>query len=260
MNIVLKVKDVPIIFTADEVAAVLAGDKTTHRVIIDDETAFSLSVIEKQNRADIENQRTEGDTVYLDFDYDMHLKSGETISTLKIKSPFGGVGDRLWTQEEHRPVAWSFDDGDVVIAYRDGKRQRHDILTDEEFETNPNDDYLIAVCDELIERGVPMEDEQFLLEIPEHLPYWRTAEVMPQFASRASLEITSIKVERLNVLNMTDSEIKSEGADHFTVNSLVDDDRISFYQTLFSRHWDAKSPSCTWGVNPWVLVLGLKKI
>lgn len=260
MNAVLEIKDTPVALTADEVAAGLAGDKTSHRVIIDDETAFSLSVIEKQNPADIENQYTEGDTVYLDFDYEMHLKSGETISTLKVKSPFGGVGDRLWAQEEHRPVAWSFDDGDVMIAYRDNKKQRHEILTEEELELNPNDDYLIAVCDELIERGVAIEGERFLLEIPENLPYWRTAAVMPKFASRVGFEITSLKIERMSVLNMTDSEIKSEGADHFTVNPLVTDDRISFYQTLFSRHWDIKNPSCTWGVNPWVLVIGLKKI
>lgn len=260
MTTVLEVKDTPITFTADEVAAVLAGDKKAHRVLIDDETAFSLSIIEKENPADIENQRIEGDTVYLDFDYDMHLKSGETINTLKIKSPFGAIGDQLWVQEEHRPVAWSFDDGDVMIAYRDGKRQRHDILTDEEFELNPNDDYLIAVCDELIKRDVPMEDERFLLQDLANLPYWRTAEVMPKFASRAKLEITGIKVERLNVLNMTDNDIKAEGADHFTGSALVNDHRISFYQTLFSRYWDAKNPTCTWGENPWVLVLELKTI
>ena len=255
-----EVMDAPIAFVTDEVAAAFAGEKSSHRVMIDEDSAFKLSVIEKENPADIKNQRVEGDTIYFDFDFDMHLKSGETVSTIGVKTPFGGIGSHLWVQEEHRPVGWDFDCGEATLEYKDGKRHTHSVQTEEEFELNPNDDYLIAICEELLKREVPIKNERFLLEIPTHLPYWRTATEMPKFASRLGFEIVGMRIERLNLLSMTDDDIKAEGADHYTVSGLVADRRIGFYQTLFLRHWDAKTPSCTWGENPWVCVLELKKI
>lgn len=182
---------------------------------------------------------------------------------LCIQSPFGKAGDILWVKERHRPVAWSFDDGEVLIEYADGEKRWQYPLTEEELETNPNDDYMIAICDELIDRKVPMKkdnDELFDLDNLENLPHWREADVMPVFASRLAFKITGITVEKLNFLNLTDEDIKAEGADFFTNSAINNEPRISFYQNLFAGHWDKKHPHFKSGTNIWVFNLQIEKI
>ena len=112
--------------------------------------------------------------------------------------PFGKVGDRLWVQEKHQPVSWSFDDGEVTLLYLDGSKRCLNYLTEEEFDTNPNDDYLIEICDELIARGVPIKEdsETFDISSRKDLPHWRSADAMPRWASRLLLEVTDIRIER----------------------------------------------------------------
>ena len=135
------------------------------------------------------------------------------------RCPFGAIGDRLWVQEEHRPIGWSFDDGDVRIQYQDGKDLRCEIQTWEEVESNPNDDYLIAICDELNNRNVPMKEgtDFFDMEDESNLPHWRNAADMPKFASRALLEITDIRIERIKDISEADAKamgLKPDYCDH----------------------------------------------
>lgn len=245
--------ETPIILSKDELASALAGVKTQLREPV---------VAKKWNP----NNYREAQLLSSD-DENMGLqaffKDDESESWLGTKCPFGNIGDVLWVQEKHRPIAWSFDDGDVLIEYEDGKTKRNESLTEEEIELNPNDDYMIAICDELLDRKVPMQEENdtlFDLDNKENLPYWRDAELMPRFASRIAFRITGIKLQRLGLLNMTDTDIKAEGADHFANSPLRHNDRISFYQTLFSGHWDIKHPYFDCGSNPWVWVLDIEQI
>lgn len=232
-----------IILSTDEINAALAEDKTQITIPIEHGKTGAF-VVMKNIDDDL--------TVYHSNDGKSNLL--EDGFPHPYLCPYGEVGDVIWVKETHRPMGWSFDDGDVLIQYKDAKSSRREILTEEELESNPNDDYLIAICDELIARGVPMIEgtERFDMEDKKNLPYWRSARDMPKFASRLSLEITEIKFERLNLLAMSDEESKAEGADHFSVNSRRDSERVSFYQGLFSRHWDVKYPNYSCGSNPWV--------
>lgn len=238
-----------IILSTDEVEAALAEVKTQITVPIEHGKTGAFVVMND----------TEGKlTVYHSNDGKSNLL--EDGLAHPYPCPYGEVGDVIWVKEIHRPIGWSFDDGDVLIQYKDAKSSRREILTEEELESNPNDDYLIAICDELIARGVPMiggvpmieGTERFDMEDKRNLPYWRSARDMPKLASRLSLEITEIKFERLNVLAISDDEFKAEGADHFSVVPGQEIERIGFYPALFSRHWDVKYPNYSCGSNPWV--------
>ena len=190
-------KERPIVLTAQEVNSVLAGDKTQHRVPVDIDHSISLTY----------------------HSLEAGGASPERIDALPFECPLGNVGDRLWVQEEHRPTGWSFDDGDVRIQYKDGKNSLCEIQTWEEVESNPNDDYLIAICDELINRNVPMKEgtDCFDMEDESNLPHWRSADVMPQFASRLLLEITDVRIERIQDISDIDARamgLKPDYCDH----------------------------------------------
>lgn len=245
------VKETPIILTKDELAAAVAGVKTQLREpVLGD--GWNPNNYEASKLLLNANEKIGLQAFFKD--------DGNWIGT---KCPFGQVGDVLWVKEKHRPVAWSFEDGDVLTEYEDGQKVRNETLTEEEIGLSLNDDYMIAICDELIDREVPMRkdnDELFDLDDPSNLPAWRSANSMPRFASRVAYKIIGIKMEKLDVLNMTDADIKAEGADYFTNSPLIKDQRISFYQTLFSGHWDSKHPNFEWGTNPWVWIVEIEKV
>lgn len=89
-------KEHPIILTAQEVNAVLAGNKTQHRVPFDFEFIKDVNVPIVQKVAD-ETDCTLSELVtgaYNDSVYD-------------FVCPFGKVGDRLWVQEFHASLSYN---------------------------------------------------------------------------------------------------------------------------------------------------------
>lgn len=244
-------KERPIALTAQEVNAVLAGDKTQHRVPVDIDHSISLTY----------------------HSLEAGGASPERIDALPFECPLGNVGDQLWVQEEHRPISWAFEDGEVTIEYRDGKRLHPHYLTEEELETNPNDDYPFAVVEELLARNVPILKDRdcFDFSNPDNLPHWRSADVMPKFASRALLEITDIRIERLNDISEQDAiaqgikHIHADpkdrvGPNHFTKSN-------GWYQCsrptaaeVFKEMYKVSDEYEKYGENPWVWVIEFKTI
>lgn len=72
---------------------------------------------------------------------------------------------------------------------------------------------------------------------------WRPSIYMPRWASRIVLELTSVRVERLHAI--TPADAIAEG-----VSSL------SAYRSL----WESINGTGSWRSNPWVWVLGLRRV
>ncbi len=91
---------------------------------------------------------------------------------------------------------------------------------------------------------------------------WRPSIHMPRWASRITLEITSVRVERLQAISNDD--IKAEGLD--------DDPRIvsgeiegSMLTPLgrriaFESLWESINGPASWDANPWVWVIKFRKV
>ncbi len=98
-----KTKERPIILNAQEVLAVLAGDKTQHRV---------LALTNDQIIAGYEwDFSADGDAAIF------YKYAGDGISieeTLLIECPFGAIGDRLWVQEDH--ARYNIEDGQTSLC------------------------------------------------------------------------------------------------------------------------------------------------
>lgn len=82
---------------------------------------------------------------------------------------------------------------------------------------------------------------------------------MPRWASRITLEITSIKVERL--WDITPQDAVAEGADYMPPAKLRDE-RLTASQIVFAGLWDKLNAKrgYSWANNPWVWVLSFKVI
>ncbi|KKN71460.1 hypothetical protein LCGC14_0420390 [marine sediment metagenome] len=132
----------------------------------------------------------------------------ESSNPVIVKCPYGGVGDHLWVRE-----TWAVD------------RQYNN-------------------C-----RGSSLpEDTEILFKGDLDMAFvgkWRPSIHMPRWASRITLEITEVRVER--VQEITEKDAKAEGVDTIL---------------QFSSLWDTinKARGYSWDVNPFCWVLSFKNV
>jgi hypothetical protein len=84
------------------------------------------------------------------------------------------------------------------------------------------------------------------------LPGWytRPAIFMPRAASRILLEITSVRVERLNDISSTDAELEGVKCNMSALGF------VDHYRAL----WERINGAGTWAANPWVWVIEFKRV
>lgn len=146
-----------------------------------------------------------------------------------ITCPYGAVGDRLWVRETAlylRPIAGDDSIGDVMYADHDD----YDIC----YPPKPNGKKGRRQTITSIDLG------------------WRVSPsiFMPRWASRLTLEITSLRVERLQEISGDDAQ--AEG-----INMPP-----SFAVAAFRELWNSLNAKrgFGWDVNPWVWVIGFKRV
>lgn len=83
---------------------------------------------------------------------------------------------------------------------------------------------------------------------------------LPRWASRITLEITDVRVERLNYISEEDAE--AEGVEPNPWADVLPDgevsDAASKFRAGFHELWSRINGEGTWAANPWVWVLGFK--
>lgn len=81
---------------------------------------------------------------------------------------------------------------------------------------------------------------------------WRPSIHMPRWASRITLEITGVRVERLN--DISEDDAKAEGAP--TECCVIGDKHFLGFRSLWRSIYGADS----WQANPWVWVIEFKRV
>ncbi len=167
----------------------------------------------------------------------MYRRNGEQMFWLsdgkegEIKCPYGKVGDLLWVREtfidaEDYPCHPFHDEESGVLSQYDYK----------------------ADC--------PVDEIKNII--------WKPSIFMPKAAARIWLEITNIKVERLQ--DISEEDAKAEGISRiYNTTSLVyknylhSDDACNAYKS-FQTLWQSINGSESWDANPWVWVIEFKRI
>jgi hypothetical protein len=156
------------------------------------------------------------------------VHQGYPIGHVEIPCPYGQPGDRLWVRE-----TWGCDKPKSMVGRA-------------KWEGPPNQD-------EAEVHWKQAEEEIGTLHIfPSK--YWRSPIFMPRWASRITLEITNIKVER--VQDILPQDILAEGI-HMAIS---DEDHSEQYEA-FEELWDSINAKrgFGWNKNPWVWAIEFRK-
>ena len=149
--------------------------------------------------------------------------------------PFGAVGDRIWVREAFRVHSRATDV--ATLVYKASERNSW---------TEQTRRVPVAVCNK------PATPEK-----------WTPSLHMPRWASRILLEITDVRVERLNAINEHDAQ--AEGV------AKLRGGFWKHYQPGWTQHqlsargsfvtlWKSIYGDESWNSNPWVWVIKFKRI
>lgn len=89
--------------------------------------------------------------------------------------------------------------------------------------------------------------------------HWRPSIHMPRWASRITLEITGVRVDRLQEISEEDAG--AEGVEPVIHGGILVDEEC--FKRGFQKTWaeiNGKRPGCAWADNPWVWCLSFKVV
>jgi hypothetical protein len=169
-----------------------------------------------------------------------------------IHCPYGQPGGRLWVRETWRVGAWREDDQLIAADYRaDGYARREWLHVEDK-------DYF----EKLWEQST--QDASAALGIQENYKWepgaspcrWRPSIFMPRWASRILLEVTVVRVERLQ--DISEEDAKAEGVTRLAMSKALN--IPGTWIGAFADLWDSINAKCGygWGANPWVRVVSFK--
>lgn len=177
--------------------------------------------------------------------------------------PYGAPGDVLWVREAFQ-VATS-DNGPCVL-YRANAGRWYPEYTGKDFGAGPSFDY---DAHPISGRGAW---SLWAADVEAKDTPWRPGIHMPRWASRITLRITDVRVERLNEISEADAIAEGIATLHdgFGIADMGHDSSPIVQPTAsqaFRFLWDringepeAGKPDVSWAANPWVWVVAFERV
>jgi hypothetical protein len=211
-------KDIPILFSAPMVRAILAGTKTQTRRAVKPVGNDEGFVLQDYGRGPVPYRSGDGESSFYRDSKGYDIES-------PIACPYGKPGDRLWVRE-----TWCRG-SDERFLYR----------------ADPRSEDLARTLDAIVRHACRG---------------WKPSIHMPRAASRITLEVTGVRIERLQDISGTDA--KAEGI--VFSNSLMGwhvEDGTHFHchnpcQSYLSL-WEAINGPGSVEANPWVWAIEFRR-
>jgi hypothetical protein len=230
------VKERPILFSGPMVRAILAGQKTVTRRVC------AVQPVEVDGLWNAFYPWGEGGHGIYETEAEMRE---EFDRLMMAHNPYGAVGDRLWVRETWRTFERK-SDSVAGILFR-------------------ADDAFVEIENtrEAAERWVDAHENG------KHGNAWRPSIFMRPWMCRIRLEITAIRIDRLQCI--TEEQAKAEGAPDQKLVSMYLGIRPRSVQGVascthregFEWLWDTingKRRGCAWKDNPWVIAVTFKPV
>jgi hypothetical protein len=245
-------KERPILFSAPMIRALLAGTKTVTRRIVNERLYINVG------------GEDEGENVY-----QSDPRFGAVASEWAT-CPYGIAGDRLWVKETH--AFKCLDPNEYLYEPLKSLGLRKYGGGDPE----PGCNLRVRSTDAMVVYAAHPTSYEDLPNWPGYSTYrsdtpktWRPSIFMPRWASRITLEVVSVRVERLH--EITDEDAAREGvrpffetmagigrAQRLTTGELAAD---AEYRAGFAVLWDEiNGDRALWIKNPWVWRVEFKRI
>lgn len=228
-------KSRPILFSAPMVRAILEGRKTQTRRVVKIKD-HSLPLA-RGFWMDPDGKCVDKDGPRYSFGHRVPGDPGNMYVHERVTCPYGLPGDRMWVRETWGVWAWS--DGYTLNEHIEYRADRQD--------------------------G----------RIPDGVSRWRPSIHMPRKHSRITLEITGIRVDRLQEISEEDA--MAEGVDRDPEPLDPDDQEdprevgypsasalamaeATMHRRLFSSLWERIHGAGSWDANPWVWIVEFRRV
>ncbi|EPG4846611.1 TPA: hypothetical protein ACI6QB_002724 [Klebsiella quasipneumoniae] len=243
-------KERGMIFNSEMVRAILDGRKTQTRRIMKVQPESNqlglLLITDSTKRSDIGK-----------YHWAESNATGNHVRSKLFSSPFGAVGERIWVRETWATLG--NEDG-CYVDWEDnlckGDERSAARIYRASCEQRPGDYGLWSIPD----------DAYWKPHTKEHKfeGAWRPSIHMPRWASRILLEITDVRVERLNAISEEDA--RAEG--------IIDGGCLNCGEPepcgcanpepdatdAFAYLWQSIYGQDNWNANPWVWVIEFKRV
>ena len=223
------IKERPILFSAPMVRAILEGRKTVTRRAVK---------IQPRSKADIGS-----------YGLGQPFIRNPDVTKPNPECPYGRPGDRLWVRETFAIESNRWADDPYSPPHKDGR---------------PTQRYEDDKWDQPHYKATDAEPELWYDDRDSPGCRWKPSIHMPRWASRILLEITDVRVERLQ--DITEDQAKAEGVRLYTDHAELGDwwhvEGIETYSAdprkSFELLWS--SVGGDWEANPWVWVVEFKRV
>ncbi|HFH3001680.1 TPA: hypothetical protein ACGJRO_004080 [Pseudomonas aeruginosa] len=231
-------KERPILFTGPMVRAILEGRKTATR-----------RIAKPVKHPDLGNIYAPGALVL----------EREPQHVIDRACPYGQPGDRLWVREAWGVISNTWDESGNMVDWTPDRPATP--IRDLPFGSGYYSGHAIYAADG------PMEWAGDDDGGGESRSAWKPSIHMPRAISRILLEITAVRVERLQ--DITDDQAEAEGVErpeNITNVDVWDGAERELFNAMnqprarFRRLWSDINGSESWDSNPWVWVVEFKRV
>lgn len=237
----------PIIFSGESVRAILEGRKTQTRRVVKNVTGDSI--FWKDGRS--------FPLPTCDRVRETHWDNGCGV----ILCPYGRPGDRLWVREAWQLFRDRTPEQQAKIAAWFAKGDHSNFMNEIE-EWSPMPDGQIKYC-------YAADFGDWAYDVDSDMKPWKSSIFMPRAVSRLTLEITTVRVERLQ--DITEADARAEGVGDEEMVNRVDTDILPTAAMLhepfendrvwFAHAWnEINGKKYSWQSNPWVWVIEWSRI
>ncbi len=222
----------PILFSAQMARAILDGHKTQTRRVV--------------KVGDTIEERDDG-TRWPYFTTWTHGDDGSPWASC----PYGEPGDRLWVRETWRYADWT-EDGQPWIRYAADDARRLCERVSSEWAARVADIWAELSSAENVAVDGRAADRK-----------WRPSIFLPRWASRITLAVTAVRVERLQEISELDA--LDEGVEGKRVTSVLNGVRgeyvVGSARDAYAALWDTiNGDRAPWASNPWVWVVEFSRV